>query len=321
MLRRPRRILTLVWVLLLARNTSALTPSPYGQPLLIAHRGVHQLYSRDDLTKNTCTATRIFPPLHDFIEATLPSIEAAFDAGADVVEIDVQPTRDGHWVVFHDWTLDCRTNGHGLTREQSLSELQTLDVGYGYSADGGRTYPFRGKGLGMMPSLDNVLDAFPGRHFLINFKSASADEGERFAQWLTHQPRRQAQIWAVYGHEAPVNAAVAGVPALASITKSAIKSCFLPYFAYGWTGIIPEACRGQRLFLPENYRRFAWGWPDRFLSRMQSVDATVILRGPTDDTAGGGINTREQLAHVPDLFPGVIWTDDILTIAPLIKHR
>ena len=33
-----------------------------------------------------------------------------------MIEIDVHPTTDGQFAVFHDWTLDCRTNGAGVTR-------------------------------------------------------------------------------------------------------------------------------------------------------------------------------------------------------------
>jgi len=29
-----------------------------------------------------------------------------------------------------------------------------LDIGYGDTADGGKSWPFRGKGVGMMPSLE-----------------------------------------------------------------------------------------------------------------------------------------------------------------------
>ena len=39
-------------------------------------------------------------------------------------------------------------------REASMSYLRTLDIGYGHTADGGKTFPFRGKGVGLMPSLD-----------------------------------------------------------------------------------------------------------------------------------------------------------------------
>lgn len=65
----------------------------------IAHRGVHQNYDRTGLTNETCTATRIEPPTHSYLENTISSMRAAFDAGADVVELDVHPTTDGHFAV------------------------------------------------------------------------------------------------------------------------------------------------------------------------------------------------------------------------------
>ena len=39
--------------------------------------------------------------------------------------------------------------------------LKSLDAGYGYSADGGRTFPFRGKGVGAIPTLAEAVRALP----------------------------------------------------------------------------------------------------------------------------------------------------------------
>ena len=49
----------------------------------------------------------------------------------------------------------------GVTREYTMEELEQLDIGYGYTADNGETYPFRGKGVGLMPTLDEVFYRFP----------------------------------------------------------------------------------------------------------------------------------------------------------------
>jgi glycerophosphoryl diester phosphodiesterase len=62
-----------------------------------------------------------------------------------------------------------------------MADLKILDVGYGYTADGGKTFPFRGKGVGLMPSLAEVLQTFPGRRLLINVKSNDPAEGEKLA--------------------------------------------------------------------------------------------------------------------------------------------
>ena len=50
--------------------------------------------------------------------------------------------------------------------------------------DGGKTYPFRGKGVGLLPSLDEVLAAFPGKRLLINIKSYDPTEGAKLAERL-----------------------------------------------------------------------------------------------------------------------------------------
>ena len=170
---------------------------------LIAHRGVHQTFHRENLEGDTCTAERIYPPEHDYLENTLRSMEAAFAAGADIVELDVHPTTDGHFAVIHDWTVDCRTEGTGETRSHDLAYLKTLDVGYGYTADGGETYPFRGKGVGLMPSFDEVMAAFPDKKFLVNYKSNEEREGDMLAAMVAEHPEWRAAIWGAYGGDPP----------------------------------------------------------------------------------------------------------------------
>src|SRR5690606_19975491 len=115
-------------------------------------------------------------------------MEAAFADGAEVVELDVHLTPDKKFAVLHDWTVDCRTEGKGVTEQLDMAYLKTLDLGYGYTADDGKTYPLRGKGVGMMPTLDEVLIRFPDRKFLINFKSRRTEEGDALAQMVEQHP-------------------------------------------------------------------------------------------------------------------------------------
>ena len=100
-------------------------------------------------------------------------MQAAFDLGADVVELDVQLTKDNKLAVFHDFTLEYRTDGKGDVIDYTMAELKTLDVGYGYTADNGRTYPFRGKGIGLMPELNEVFSSFPDKELLIHVKDGN----------------------------------------------------------------------------------------------------------------------------------------------------
>lgn len=95
-------------------NSSTVAGAESGQqPFLLAHRGIAQTFDLDGVAADTCTAGRIHPPQTPYLEHTLPSLTAAFAAGADAVEIDAQLTKDGQLVAFHDATLDCRTDGTG----------------------------------------------------------------------------------------------------------------------------------------------------------------------------------------------------------------
>jgi glycerophosphoryl diester phosphodiesterase len=93
-------------------------------PLVIAHRG----------------ASGTLP------ENTLPAYELAVAQGADMIEIDLHRTRDAETVVIHDEGL-ARLGGRGEVADVDLAEIRGLDAGGG----------------AVVPTLDEVLDAFGGR--------------------------------------------------------------------------------------------------------------------------------------------------------------
>lgn len=300
-------------------NSSMLSSPLAGGVTLLAHRGLHQTFSSEGLENDTCTATRIRPPTHRYLENTLASMRAAFEAGATVVEFDIHPTTDGHFAVFHDWTLDCRTDGTGVTREKSLAELQSLDVGYGYTADGGKTFPFRGKGVGLMPTLDDVLKTFPNRRFLINVKSRDPDEGRKLADRLAKLTDRERGRLTVYGNDIPLSALREAQPGIRIVSRTTLTTCLLRYLAIGWSGYVPAACRNTMLLVPVNYAPLLWGWPNRFLNRMQSVATDVYAVGPyTGRDFSTGIDTADDLARLPTGYSGGIWTNRAEEIAPLV---
>jgi glycerophosphoryl diester phosphodiesterase len=301
-------------------NTSLLAPVRAGRPTLLAHRGVHQTFPAEDLKGDTCTASRIYPPVHGYLENTIASMRAAFDAGADVVELDIHPTTDGHFAIIHDWTLDCRTDGTGLTRQHTLAELQALDIGYGYTADGGKTYPFRGKGVGLMPSLDEVLAAFPGKRFLIDIKSNDPADGEKLADRLARLPPAQLAKIMVYGGDRPVDSVRGRLPTIRTISRARLQRCLLSYMALGWSGYVPETCRGGLILVPINVARWLWGWPNRFLARMEGAGAEVFLLGPLGGEGfSRGLDDAASLGLLPSRYSGGIWTNRIEQIGPLVR--
>ena len=116
-------------------------------PLVMAHRGGAGLWP----------------------ENTLLAFERARDLGVDVIEMDVQSTADGVLVVLHDASVDRTTNGAGRVGALTLAQLKRLDAGYRFSPDGGKTFPWRGRGL-RVPTLDEVFTRLPWMRFNIEPK-------------------------------------------------------------------------------------------------------------------------------------------------------
>jgi glycerophosphoryl diester phosphodiesterase len=65
---------------------------------------------------------------HDELENTPAAFERAIAVGAEYVEFDVQASRDGGLVVFHDLRLDRLTPARGPLRARSLAELRALGI-------------------------------------------------------------------------------------------------------------------------------------------------------------------------------------------------
>ncbi len=296
-------------------NSSLFTKASDEAPTLLAHRGLAQTFPMEGIANDTCTAERIYEPEHPYLENTIPSMEAAFKAGADIVELDVQPTTDGEFAVFHDWTLECRTDGEGVTREHTMEELKRLDIGYGYTADNGETYPFRSKGVGLMPTLHEVLTHFPEQAFLIHMKSDDPQEGEQLAQHLSKLSDNRLEHISVYGGDQPIAALKEKLPEMRVMSMDTMKSCMIPYLSLGWTGYIPAACENTQIHLPEKYASWIWGWPHKFVNRMESVDTNVVIVAG-DGGWSQGFDTKEDLERLPSNYSGQIWTNRIDTIAP-----
>lgn len=95
-------------------------------------------------------------------EATLEAFTRAVEvARADVLELDVHLSRDGHVMVHHDDEVDRTTNGTGLVTSKTRAELEALDAGYRWEEPKvSGSYPWRGKGL-TIPTLEAVIERFP----------------------------------------------------------------------------------------------------------------------------------------------------------------
>lgn len=79
-------------------------------------------------------------------ENTIESFQSARRHGADEVETDLRPTKDGVWVLMHDATVDRTTNGHGTVHSLTYDEISKLKTSHG----------------ARVPSVDSLLSTFVG---------------------------------------------------------------------------------------------------------------------------------------------------------------
>jgi glycerophosphoryl diester phosphodiesterase len=130
---------------------------------------------------------------------TLYAFETAEQKGADVIETDVHLTADGRVVVLHDDTVDRTTNGTGSVEQMTLEQVKQLDAAYWFVEGEGTVhdpsrpaadFTWRGVATGdrpppagfepndfKIPTLDEVLDAFPGTYLNIELKPTVAMTG------------------------------------------------------------------------------------------------------------------------------------------------
>jgi glycerophosphoryl diester phosphodiesterase len=106
-------------------------------------------------------------------ENTLAAFRLALEQGAEAFELDVHATADGVPVVIHDPSLERTTDLEGFVAACPMPRLREADAGARFTTDGGRTFPWRGRGVGI-PTLAEVLDEFPALPVLIEVKDPRA---------------------------------------------------------------------------------------------------------------------------------------------------
>lgn len=299
-------------------NTSMFMTVPEYRPAILAHRGLAQTFPMTDIKWNTNTAAIIYPPEHAYLENTIPSMRAAFECGADLVEFDLRMTRDQKFAVFHDYLLDYRTDGKGNVSDCLMDDLRRLDAGFGYTHDGGVSFLFRGKGIGQIVAFEDILRAFPDRQFLVHVKDSGKEVGAKIVALLQEEEPASIDRLSFYGdHEALIEIK-ARFPGIRILSKQTAKKALLHYLLFGWTGWVPPATRGDQVFVPIKWAPLLWGWPTKFFHRMNACNTRVVLVAGSGEWSEG-FDRPEDLALIPNGFSGYIWTNRADRIVPLLK--
>lgn len=101
-----------------------------------------------------------YHPEIEGLENTLAAFRHAAALGYDYLETDVHLTADGVLLAFHDEVLDRVTDQQGAIRELTLADVRRARIG----------------GREEVPTLVDLLDAFPEARFNIDLKSDGAVE-------------------------------------------------------------------------------------------------------------------------------------------------
>lgn len=98
-------------------------------------------------------------------ESSMAALGAAIGMGADEIEFDLRPTKDGEIVAIHDDFLERVSDGDGLVSEKTYEELLKYDFGIKYG--------FKFRGLRIL-RFEDILKKF-SCHAVMNIHIKSAD--------------------------------------------------------------------------------------------------------------------------------------------------
>jgi glycerophosphoryl diester phosphodiesterase len=160
-------------------------------------------------------------------------------------------------VVMHDPVVDNVTDGTGEIRSLTLPEIKALDAGYRWTADGGETFPFRGKGI-RVPTLEEILEAFPHTRLNIDIKPRHVEIIEPFVELLEEYGRVQEVMVGSFHDEqlfrfrrlSPLTATAAGVTETRlfyGLTQARLSGAYRPR-AQAFQ--IPERAEGKQIVTP-----------------------------------------------------------------------
>ena len=123
----------------------------------------------------TCDESSVIVVAHradwrNFPENSMKAVQSSIDMGIDMLELDVQRTKDGVLMLMHDHNLDRMTTGSGNIAETTWEEISKLKL----KDHQGNVTPYK------VPTLEQVLLACKGK-IMINLDKADRYFDEVFA--------------------------------------------------------------------------------------------------------------------------------------------
>ena len=143
-------------------------------------------------------------------EQTMAAYRMAVELGAEMIEADVQISRDGVAVMMHDWTLERTTSGHGPVSGLDWTEIGALDAGSWFDPRFARE---------RVPRLDDLfaLAVETGIGLCLEAKgqtlAANLEASRRIGREIARRGRLDVDVLASFDHEA-LRIAASEIPGL-----------------------------------------------------------------------------------------------------------
>jgi glycerophosphoryl diester phosphodiesterase len=133
----------------------------YPEPVVLAHRG--------DSAR--------------FPENTMPAFRSAVEMKVDLIETDVHLSSDGEVIIWHDDTLERMSGDPREISQMTWEEIQQVNAGSLFTADNGKTYPFKDKNITPV-LLKDILKEFPLMRFNVDLKDDNLKLAEKHSEIL-----------------------------------------------------------------------------------------------------------------------------------------
>jgi glycerophosphoryl diester phosphodiesterase len=251
-------------------------------PLLFAHRGAN----------------------HERPENTLAAFELGLELGADVLELDVHPTRDGVFVVSHDPTGERMCGVARAIIDCDWPDIARWDAGVGFvDRDGQR--PLAGSGF-HPPRFEEVLEAFPNACCNVDVKDAQTHELQKLLAAIQSHQAEQRVLLTSFSGQVKSRVRDLGYQGPLGLSRpDALRVVLAPTFV---NRLFPVA--GNRLQIPTEARPLNLTRP-RLLEKCRKIGL------PVDYWV---INDASEAKRLLELGADGIMTDDTRAIAAVFAE-